>query len=183
MHKQLQVKNGNFIVRVSFWLLLTLGLCFGSEREGLAEQAPRKMLKIIVEREGESSRFFVKNLEETEITVTFEMDLVNLKGSTNFPHTAAYPGQQTTEAFTLAPIQPDQKWDYTYTSYYTMGSCDARHDDSYVYSLPYATGTPTKSPKATTAVTATQGQSNTPLIGECPSALPCMPRAVALSPR
>jgi len=68
------------------------------------------------------------------------MDLVNLKGSTNFPHTAAYPGQQTTEAFTLAPIQPDQKWDYTYTSYYTMGSCDARHDDSYVYSLPYATG-------------------------------------------
>src|SRR5262245_44188224 len=98
------------------------------------------MLKIIVEREGETNRFFVKNLEETDITVTFEMDLVNLKGNTNFPYTATYPGNRTTEAFTLSPIQPDQKWDYTYTSYYTLGSCDAVHDDGYVYSLPYAPG-------------------------------------------
>lgn len=140
MHKQPPVTKGSFLVRVLLWLLLTLGLCLGSEKEGVAEPAPRKMLKIIVEKEGETSRFFVKNLEETEITVTFEMDLVNLKGSTNFPYTATYPGKETTEAFTLSPIEPDQKWDYSYTSYYTIGSCDAMHDSGYVYSLPYAPG-------------------------------------------
>jgi murein DD-endopeptidase MepM/ murein hydrolase activator NlpD len=140
MRKEFHVTRGNFVLRVSLWLSLTLGLCFGSERERIAEPPPKKMLKIIVEKEGEISRFFVKNLEETEITVTFEMDLINLEGSTNFPYTTTYPGKQTTEAFTLAPIHPDQKWDYSYTSYYTMGSCQAVHDDGYVYSLPYAPG-------------------------------------------
>lgn len=138
MHNQPQATKGNFLLQVLLWLLLTLAFCFGSQTGGIAEEPPRKMLKIIVQREGEVSRFFVKNLEETEMTVTFEMDLENLRGSTNFPYTATYPGRQTSEAFTLSPIHPGEKWDYSYTSYYTLGSCDAVHDSTYVYSLPYA---------------------------------------------
>ena len=138
MHKEIQ--GGDFVLRVSLWLLLTLAFCSGSESGGIADEAPRKMIKIIVEKEGEASRFFVKNLEESDVTVTFEMELENLKGTTNFPYTATYPGKQTMEAFTVSPIHSDQKWDYSYTSYYTVGSCDAVHDDNYAYVLPYAPG-------------------------------------------
>src|SRR5207248_2183640 len=45
-----------------------------------------------------------------------------------------------TEAFTLFPVNAGVKWEYTYTNYYKLGSHCARHDDSYVYQLPYAPG-------------------------------------------
>ena len=138
MHKQAQRKY--FLARISLWLSLAIAFSLAGADESAGEEAVRKMLKVMVERDGETSRFFVKNFEQSELTVTFEMKLVNLKGSTNFPFTATFPANQTTEAFTLSPIDPDEKWDYSYTSYYTMGSCNAAHDDSYVYSLPYAPG-------------------------------------------
>jgi murein DD-endopeptidase MepM/ murein hydrolase activator NlpD len=139
MYKQSQLAKLNFIAAAC--LLLTAFSCFAGATKGPGEEPSRKMLKVVVQREGDVSRFFVKNLEQAEMTVTFDMDLLNLKGSTNFPFTATYPGNQTTAAFTLSPIEPDQKWDYSYTSYYTVGSCDAVHDDRYIYSLPYAPGT------------------------------------------
>jgi murein DD-endopeptidase MepM/ murein hydrolase activator NlpD len=138
MHRRAQQKS--FLARISLWLLLAVGLSLACADESTGEEAPRKMLKVVIERAGETSRFYVKNFEESELTVTFEMKLVNLKGSTNFPYTATFPGNQTTEAFTVSPVSQDERWDYSYTSYYTMGSCEAVHDDAYVYSLPYAPG-------------------------------------------
>ena len=81
----------------------------------------------------------VDNSEHSEVTLTFDFSTVNLKGSVSFPHTATFqPGQ--TEAFTLATIQPDAPWHYSYTTYYKLGSREAVHDDSVVYQLPYAPG-------------------------------------------
>ena len=72
--------------------------------------------------------------------MTFEMNLVNLKADVAFPYTATFPPGQTTEAFTVSPVNPDAKWEFSYTNYYKIGSNRARHDDDYVYQLPYAPG-------------------------------------------
>jgi len=100
-----------------------------------------KTVNVTTHREGDITHFSVENKELCEITMTFEMGLENLKGSTAFPCTVTLPPQRVTEAFTLSPRDPAAKWEYSYTNYYKLGSQCARHDDSYVYQLPYASGT------------------------------------------
>jgi len=91
-------------------------------------------------REGDVTHFFVENNEFSEITMTFEMSLIEMKSDVSFPYTVVIPPHQTMEAFTLSPSAPGAKWQYSYTNYYKLGSSTARHDDSYVYQLPYAPG-------------------------------------------
>jgi hypothetical protein len=128
---------------------LAVGVLVGC-RTGLAEipavnnagdtpPAP-KTVNVITRREGETTRFFVENLEFGEITMTFELGMVNLKGNVTFPYTAVFPPRHTTEAFTVAPVEAEAKWSYSYTNYYKLGSNCVRHDDSCVYELPYLAG-------------------------------------------
>jgi murein DD-endopeptidase MepM/ murein hydrolase activator NlpD len=72
--------------------------------------------------------------------MTFDMDLENMRGSTQFPYTATFPPRSTTQAFEVFPVLPDSKWGYSYTNYYKLGSNCAHHDDSCIYQLPYASG-------------------------------------------
>ena len=97
-------------------------------------------VKVITKREGDSIHFFVDNQELCEVTMTFEMDLLNLKSSASIPYTSSFAAGKVTEAFTLSPNDPDEKWGYSYTNYYKLGSCCARHEDAYLYQLPYETG-------------------------------------------
>ena len=101
---------------------------------------PGKMLKIVTRSEGGVTHLLVQNLEAAEVTGTIDLQLSNLKASTNLPYTATFPGKQTIEAFTLAPLDAGKPWHYSYTNHFTLGSKDAVHDDSYVYSLPYEVG-------------------------------------------
>ena len=97
-------------------------------------------VKVSTSHQGGSTQFFVENDEFCEVTMTFEMGLVNLKGERKFPYTATFPARSRTEAFEVSPINPDARWEYSYTNYYKLGSNCARHDDNYVYQLPYAPG-------------------------------------------
>jgi len=99
-----------------------------------------KAVNVSTRRDGDVTHFYVENKELCEITMTFEMGLENLKGSTTFPCTVTLPPQQVTETFTLSPNDPAAKWEYSYTNYYKLGSQCAKHDDSYIYQLPYASG-------------------------------------------
>jgi len=101
-------------------------------------------VKVLTEREGDVTRFRIENKEFGEVTMTFEMKLVNLKGDVGFPCTVTCPPRQVTEAFSVSPEDPDAKWEYNYTNYYKLGSNRARHDDSVVYRLPYAPGSKCK---------------------------------------
>jgi murein DD-endopeptidase MepM/ murein hydrolase activator NlpD len=92
-------------------------------------------------REGNSTHFLVENKELCDVTMTFEMNLVNLKADVAFPYTGTFPPGQVTEALTVSAINPEAKWEYSYTNFYKIGSNCARHDDSYIYQLPYAPGT------------------------------------------
>jgi hypothetical protein len=97
------------------------------------------LVRIQTVRDGNMTRFIVENLELCEITMTFEMDLVNMQGNVAFPHTGTF-GPGKTEAFVLEPIDPRVKWKFSYTNLYKLGSHVAVHDDSVVYLLPYAAG-------------------------------------------
>src|SRR5256885_15890284 len=69
-----------------------------------AEPSTNKLVHIVTKKEGDVTRVFVQNLEPTDVTATFELDLTNLKSSAGgSTYTASYPGNELTEAFTLSP--------------------------------------------------------------------------------
>jgi murein DD-endopeptidase MepM/ murein hydrolase activator NlpD len=82
----------------------------------------------------------VDNRELCEVTLSFEMDLVNLRPSVPLPCTASFPAGRVTEAFAVTPENPSARWSFTYTNYVRLGSNEARHDADYIYELPYGQG-------------------------------------------
>ncbi|MDB6108399.1 MAG: Peptidase [Pedosphaera sp.] len=126
--------------RHSWQPLLAALFCTLGTGSSHASPEPGKMLKVTTRDEGGFLHFYVQNLEAADVTATFSMQMTNLEGSTKFPYTATFPGNQTVEAFKLAPIKRDAPWDYSYTDAFTIGSVTAIHDDTEVYALPYAPG-------------------------------------------
>jgi murein DD-endopeptidase MepM/ murein hydrolase activator NlpD len=98
------------------------------------------MLKVVERREGNAIHVLVENLESAEVTATFDLGLVNLRGSTTFPFTTTLSPHRTIEAFSLFPIDETREWHFSLTNAYTLGSSRAVHDDGFVYLLPYAAG-------------------------------------------
>lgn len=119
--------------------LLVLWMLFGgSGLGGAGESSVHKMVKVITKKEGDVTHFFVQNLEAGEVTASFTLGLDNLKASVKLPYTSTYPARQTTEAFTVSPINPKAGWGFTYTNQFVIGNHLAVHDDSSIYLLPYA---------------------------------------------
>src|SRR5260370_28690308 len=132
----------NFVVYSTLsGALLACGFSNGPGQGNLgAVSTEEQKVKVTTKREGDATHFYVENDELCEITMTFEMDLLNLKASTQFPYTATFGPGKITEAFTLSPSGLDAKWRYSYTNYYKLGSSCAQHQDSYLYQLPYGLG-------------------------------------------
>jgi murein DD-endopeptidase MepM/ murein hydrolase activator NlpD len=86
------------------------------------------------------THFYIENKELCEVTMTFGLNLSNIEGNVEFPYTRTFPPQEVTEAFELTPTAGDGEWEYSFTNYFKLGSNYAKHDDSYVYQLPYAPG-------------------------------------------
>jgi len=133
--------------RYMLWLALAVAaiLCrnYGhpaAEVAGQADGPAKKRVRVITRCEGGMTHFFVENFELAEVTVSFHFDLTNMKGTVDFPYTASFPPQQTTAAFSLAPMEADAPSHYRFTNYHILGSNAAVHDDSVRYSLPYAPG-------------------------------------------
>jgi murein DD-endopeptidase MepM/ murein hydrolase activator NlpD len=127
-------------MRVLCLLAFAAAILAGWAPDLSAQETTNKSVKIVTKKEGDATRFFVNNLEQTEVTVTFELELENLKGNLPLPLTATFPGNTTTEAFTLTPVDSGAHWSFSFTSHYTIGSTKAVHDDSYVYTLPFEAG-------------------------------------------
>jgi len=100
----------------------------------------KQMVRLTERRDGNVIHFVAENLESADVTATFDLGLVNLRGSTSFPFTTTLTPHQTIEAFSLSPIDEAQEWHFSLTNAYTLGSSRAVHDDSYVYALPYSAG-------------------------------------------
>jgi murein DD-endopeptidase MepM/ murein hydrolase activator NlpD len=104
------------------------------------DQAQANAVKMITQREGETTHFFVQNDEYCEVTMTFVMRLVNLKSDKPLPYTTTLPARKRTELFTVSPTHPGADWEYDYTNYYKLGSNRAHPDPDCLYRLPYAPG-------------------------------------------
>jgi murein DD-endopeptidase MepM/ murein hydrolase activator NlpD len=131
-----------------FWPALPLPLallmgCAFSRGSAKMPPLPAQSLpavKVTTRCEGGVTHFYVENKELCEVTMTFGLDLSNLKANVSLPYTATFSPGATIEAFTLTPAINGAEWEYSYTNYFKLGSNCARHDDSYVYQLPYAPG-------------------------------------------
>jgi murein DD-endopeptidase MepM/ murein hydrolase activator NlpD len=111
-------------------LLGCVGASFGDSLPG--------KLKVVTERDGESTRVFVRNNETIDMTATIDMGIVNMRATVPLPHTVTVPAGKTIEAFRLTPTGKD--WSFNYTNHFTVGAFDVKHDDSVLYSLPYMPG-------------------------------------------
>jgi murein DD-endopeptidase MepM/ murein hydrolase activator NlpD len=129
-----------FLVWVLTLSLLFAGHILGEDPAGKSSGSRETLIRISTEKEGTLTHLFVENIQAAEVTVTFEMDLTNLTSNVGFPFTSTVPGRKRVKVFTLSPTEPTRGWSWTYTYYSTFGSTTAEHDDSYVYSLPYAAG-------------------------------------------
>src|ERR1051325_10265989 len=120
--------------------MLTGAVCLWPSPKSFGALAAEKTaVKVTTERgQGGTTHFFVENSELSEVTMTFDFSLQNLKANEKFPYTATFPPGKT-EAFTFEPVKPDAQWQYSFTNYYKLGSSVAVPDD-YVYSLPYLPG-------------------------------------------
>jgi len=117
--------------------LLGAAVLLGCVGASFGDSLPAK-LKVVTQRDGEITRFLVRNNETMDMTATIAVGAVNMRASVPLPHTLTVPAGQTVEAFTLTPTNIG--WSFNYTNYYTVGSYDAKHDDSVLYHLPYLPG-------------------------------------------
>ena len=114
--------------------------------------------------------------------MTFGLDASNLKANVSLPYTATFSPGATTEAFTLTPTLTGTEWEYSYTNYFKLGSNCARHNDSYVYQLPYAPGSKYRvDPGLQWQFRATKVRTGTRLIGKCRKERRCARLAEASS--
>ena len=126
----------SWIVALSF--LFAIGV-FGEEPAGKVA-SHETLIRISTVKEGAATHLFIENVQAAEVTVTLEMDLVNLDATVKFPCTMTLPGKKRAEILTLSPKDSTRGWSWTYTYYSTFGSTTAEHDDTCVYSLPYEGG-------------------------------------------
>lgn len=109
-------------------------------KTGAGAGGPGK-LKVLTERHGIQTRFYLCNLDTTDMTATLELGLVNMQADVPIPRTVIVPAGETVEALTLTPMQGREDfWSFSYTNHYTPGRHDVAHDDSYLYLLPYTPG-------------------------------------------
>ena len=117
--------------------LLSALVLLGCVGASFGDSLPGKV-KLITERNGEITRVLLRNSETMDMTATVEMGVVNMRASVALPHTATVPAGKTIEVFTLTPTSKD--WSFDYTNHFTAGAHDVKHDDNYLYTLPYMPG-------------------------------------------
>ena len=84
--------------------------------------------------------FHVRNLKAVDITFTLTLNVSNLQPPENLPYTETVSGHGKVNLFRLPVIDTKRKWRYTYHADWTRGSRYAKHDNSYIYRLPYEKG-------------------------------------------
>jgi len=72
---------------------------------------------VLTTREGETTRFSIENLEETDITVTFELELRISKARRTFRH-GGIPAEESDGGFQAVPADTNAGWNYSYTCRY-----------------------------------------------------------------
>lgn len=100
----------------------------------------RDVMCIVTVDKGNTVDVLIENRQSAEITVTLAPAVNNLAVDAPLPHTATYPGNATTKAFSLAVVDSELPHSLAHTYRWTWGPLTAAHDDKAVYRLPYERG-------------------------------------------
>ncbi len=91
------------------------------------------------ERNGNNVVFHVINKLAYPVEVDLEIDAVNMVSNASLPYHAIYPGNKRSYALRLSVADRSRAWRYEYKyRWQDAEGYGARHDDAYVYALPYA---------------------------------------------
>jgi murein DD-endopeptidase MepM/ murein hydrolase activator NlpD len=92
------------------------------------------------DKSGSKIEFIAENRSNTEITITVDIRLDNMKASVEFPFTQTIGGNQALKLFTLKSRHLLEFGKYNCFYNWNWGSMYAIHDNSIGYSLPYESG-------------------------------------------
>ena len=83
---------------------------------------------------------YVENQKPFDITIKLDLNTDHAVAEVEMPYTATFPGNRRTRAFRLRRTDPSEAVQYKYSHQWLTGNLNARHDDTFVYALPYAVG-------------------------------------------
>jgi len=117
-----------------------------SEVKGIKRTAKigsRNSVIVVGERNAKGEMVFeAENLNPYLVTLSLDFEkLTNLKANHALPLYVELSGHTKKVILTLSPIVESSLTDYLSSYGWVKGSAFAQHDDSYIYRLPFATGT------------------------------------------
>jgi len=87
---------------------------------------------------------FARNLRPWPIVVSIDVESDNLSADPFAEVTRSLAGNERLQLVRLERTDPDRVWHYRYRFDWTVGNADARHDDGYLYGLPFGAGQETR---------------------------------------
>ncbi len=104
-----------------------------------AKQDSTKTVQIEVNRVGDNIYVVLKNRNIFDVTVSVKSRYENITESPNTPKVIVLKAQSSRSYTKLYLGKGKRQYSYSYR--WIIGNKDAVHDDSYIYKLPYKTGT------------------------------------------
>lgn len=107
--------------------------------------SPNSVMVVAEKKANGEIVFEAENLNPYLVTLTLDFSrLANLRSTVNLPYHIELSGKTKKEILTLYPVSAAHESGYESTYGWVKGSAFARHDDSYIYGLPFAPGTTVK---------------------------------------
>ena len=94
----------------------------------------------IIESEDGEVSLSIRNKNIYPISITVDLTLHNMRSSAGRRIYLVVSADDEEDLTTLSQRDPDRRYSWRYSYRYYMGSYRARHNDSFVYDLPYAPG-------------------------------------------
>ena len=118
--------------------LLVLALLCGVLVTGIAQKD--KNIIVSEAQTDEGVILYIENIWVCPYTVEFDAELTNVRANQALPLRVVVPAGTRMELMRLEP-KPNARWGYRYNYNYYMGDAvNARHEEDFVYQLPYEKG-------------------------------------------
>lgn len=98
-------------------------------------------LCVVTKEIGDKINIYVRNKKPGHATITLDMTLDNLKANKKLPYVGVLKPNTLNKVLVLSKKDKDKPVDYKYTLSWQDGVKNAKHDNTYVYTLPYEVGT------------------------------------------
>lgn len=90
-------------------------------------------------KSGNNTRLVAQSSNLTDFTITITADLTNMKSSKKLPLTISSDGEKSITLIEFSPINPNQKWKYSYSYHWKPGGNIGKQDKNFKYALPFET--------------------------------------------